>query len=274
MEAWRFSATIQPPNPRLQPLWNANPVWDIEWRTASTPQYPHSSFTCLGTLGSESATIRLRLHSLASLGDVDVRKIQLRLPKPSYLDRPADVSIAGIISGEPMRKVAPRVAALLILSIASLLQAQTKTLDKPNLVVVDDWWNIDYVKSSCLAYAQESHPCTRAPEETVTDFESRLEVAFATERECHGLALSHFTPEMVQVAVKNPTAPATGAMLEQDGARWQLMLDLDGHSQTQAGQTWTLSNLSTKKDLNGRITTPAALSRDICKIAKVVGGTP
>ena len=104
------------------------------------------------------------------------------------------------------------------------------------------------------------------------EFENELEVAFATESACHGVALLHFTPEMVQAAVKSPAAPATGAALETVTADWQLMLDLDGHSENQAGRGWTLANQS-KKALNGRITTPTRLAQQICKIAKGVGGT-
>ena len=116
-------------------------------------------------------------------------------------------------------------------------------------------------------------PCTRTAEDTVREFENEVEVAFASENACHGLVLLHLTPEMVHTGLKNPTAPATGAMLDVSAEHWQLMLDLDGRSPKQVGRDWTLSPPSTGADLNGRITTPARLAQQICKIVKRVGGT-
>jgi len=164
----------------------------------------------------------------------------------------------------------PKLWLVLFFAIPLFAQMARKS---PLSIVVDDWWNIDYVKSSCQMYAQAAAPCTRTPEETVRQFENELEGAFATESACHGVTFLHFTPEMVQAAVKNPAAPATGVALETANAHWQLMLDLDGHSKNQVGQEWTISNLATKMELNGHITTSARLALQVCKIAKGVGGT-
>jgi hypothetical protein len=75
-------------------------------------------------------------------------------------------------------------------------------------------------------------PTDRTPKDIVKEFENELEVAFASESACHGLSLIHFTPEMASSAVKNPNAPATGAMAKTAGNNWTLLLDLDGHSHT------------------------------------------
>jgi hypothetical protein len=98
-----------------------------------------------------------------------------------------------------------------------------------------------------------------------------LEVAFASESACHGLSLVHFTPEMANAAVKNPNAPATGAMAKMASPSWSLMFDLDGRSHTQTGRGWTLVD-SEQHAFNGRITTPQRAIQQVCKIVKGVGG--
>jgi hypothetical protein len=50
-------------------------------------------------------------------------------------------------------------------------------------------------------------PVASTPKEIVKEFEDELEVAFASESVCHGLSQLHLTPEMVNTAVKHPTAP-------------------------------------------------------------------
>ena len=140
-------------------------------------------------------------------------------------------------------------------------------------IVFDDWWNVDYVKNGCELSSRNGMPCPsdRTPKDTVTEFENELEVIFASESSCHGLALIHFTPQMAQDAVKNPNAPATGAAAKTAGPSWSLMLDLDGRSQTQEGQGWTLVD-SKGHAFNGRITTKEHLIQETCKIVRGVGG--
>jgi hypothetical protein len=140
-------------------------------------------------------------------------------------------------------------------------------------IVFDDWWNIDYVKNGCELGARNARPCPsdRTPKDIVREFENELEVAFASESACHGLSLLHFTPEMANAAVKNPNAPATGTMAKMADASWSLMLDLDGHSRTQAGRGWTLVD-SERHAFNGRITTHQRLIQQVCKIVKGIGG--
>jgi hypothetical protein len=76
---------------------------------------------------------------------------------------------------------------------------------------------------------------------------------------------------LVNTAVKNPMAPATGTMARVAADHWALMLDLDGHSDTQTGRGWSLVDPENRV-LNGRITTPQHVVQQLCKIAKGVGG--
>jgi hypothetical protein len=124
-----------------------------------------------------------------------------------------------------------------------------------------------------MAKQEHAKPCRTdsTPADIVKEFEDKLEVAFASESSCHGLSLLHFTPEMAAAAVKNPSAPATGAAAKMAGDMWQLMLDLDGTSYTQAGRGWSLVD-SDRHALNGRITTPQRVMQQVCRIAKGMGG--
>src|SRR6266849_8861243 len=99
-----------------------------------------------------------------------------------------------------------RLTCALLLTIVAIVFArgQNTPKGKPLPIVFDDWWNVDYVKNGCEMAAQNGKPCpTRTPQEVVTEFENELEVAFASESACHGLSLSHFTPEMAAAAAKN-----------------------------------------------------------------------
>ncbi len=114
-------------------------------------------------------------------------------------------------------------------------------------------------------------PSDLTPEQFVRNFENELEVAFATESDCHGLSLVHFTPQMAQAAVKDPNAPATGKMAVIAKPQWQLMFDLDGTSESQVGNNWALSDPQTHV-VTGHLTTSQRTVQQICKIVKGVGG--
>ncbi len=173
----------------------------------------------------------------------------------------------------------PALKAWLILccGFAVSLFGQSVANHKRVSIVFDDWWNIDYVKNGCEMATQlakngnSAKPCTRNPEDTVREFENAVQIAFASERVCHGLELVRLTPEMINTAVKNPAAPAKGTMSTAATAHWSLMLDLDGRRHTQDGQGWSLVDPSNNV-LNGKITTPKNLVQQVCKIAKGVGG--
>ena len=162
--------------------------------------------------------------------------------------------------------------ALVLLAVVALWHAEHKNKYLP--IIFDDWWNVDYVKNGCELAATYAEPCpvtNGAPEDIVREFENELVVAFASEDACHELALLHFTPAMAKEAVKHPAATATGAMAKQAAPHWSLLLDLDGHSQSQAGQGWSIVDPE-HHVLTGKITTPQHLVQQICKIAKGVGG--
>jgi hypothetical protein len=128
-------------------------------------------------------------------------------------------------------------------------------------IVFDDWWNIDYVGTGCEGVQQTSDPCPAVPDlprQVVHDFEDQLEAAFASEEPCHGLTLLHFPSD------------AANTVMQRQGSFWQLMLYLDGRSDNQAGQFWGLAG--PKTNLQGRILTPDQVMRQVCSIAKGIGG--
>ena len=164
-------------------------------------------------------------------------------------------------------------AALLTVTVITLAHGQTTTAKQnPLLIVFDDWWNVDYVKNGCELSAR-TNPCPsdRTPKDVVKEFENHLEVAFASENACHGLSMVHFNSDMANMAVKNPNAPATGAMAKTAEAKWSLMLDLDGHSHKQVGRGWTLVD-SDKHSFEGSIITPERVVQKVCKIVRGIGG--
>ena len=143
------------------------------------------------------------------------------------------------------------------------------------VVVLDDWWNVDYVKNGCEMYAKQGSPCPATPsaEELVRAFDNSLKVAFASEATCHGLSLLTFTPDMANAAVKNPSAPATGkAKTMAESQHWSLMFDLDGRQENQNGRGWTLVGPS-QQAFNGEIKTTQGVAQDVCKIVNGVGGS-
>jgi hypothetical protein len=152
-------------------------------------------------------------------------------------------------------------------------QGKAAPKDKFLPIVFDDWWNVDYVKNGCELAASNGNPCPMesTPADVVKEFENELVLAFASESACHGLSLTHFTPEMANAAVKNPNAPATGAAATMAGDSWSFMLDLDGHSRTQQGGSWTLVDKA-QHVLNGHISTPLHTMQQVCKVVKGIGG--
>jgi hypothetical protein len=193
----------------------------------------------------------------------------------SYFDDSADPRQASMRQNQTanMRKLL--ICAVFIIGAFSFAQGQTAPKNKFLPIVFDDWWNVDFVENGCELASRNGRPCPsdRTPKDIVREFENELEVVFASETACHGLSLVHFTPEMAHAAVKNPNAPATGAMVKMAGPSWSLMLDLDGHNQTQTGQGWTLVD-SKQHAFNGRITTHQRMMQQVCKIVKGVGGKP
>jgi hypothetical protein len=153
------------------------------------------------------------------------------------------------------RPVDKLLVALIVLGGVCYAQDPFAPKGKLLPIVFDDPRNVEYVKNGCEMAASEisrgnpkAKPCPIAstPKDTVMDFEEELEGAFASESGCHGLSLIHATPA---------------------AAHWSWALDLDGHSQTQAGQNWSLSDPANHV-LTGHITTPQRVVQQLCKIVK------
>jgi hypothetical protein len=109
-------------------------------------------------------------------------------------------------------------------------------------------------------------------EHIVGQFDSDLKVAFAAEITCHGLSLLMLSPEMVNAAVKNPSAPATGnAKTMGKSSHWSLMFDFNRQQENQNGSGWSLVDPS-QHVFNGQIKTTQSLAQEVCKIVNGVGG--
>jgi hypothetical protein len=142
------------------------------------------------------------------------------------------------------------------------------------VIVLDDWWNVDYIKNGCEMFAKEGSPCpaTLSAERIVGQFDNDLKVAFAAESTCHGLSLLTLSPEMINAAVKNPSAPATGkAKTMAESVHWSLMFDFNGQQENQNGSGWSLVDPS-QHVFNGQIKTTQSLAQEVCKIVNGVGG--
>ena len=171
--------------------------------------------------------------------------------------------------------------ALILLSVITLGCSETKSKSEPKrdpVIVLDDWWNVDYIKNGCQMLAQQGDPTLLCPanlsaQQIVSQFDNDLKVAFASESTCHGLSLLSFSDDMARAAVKNPSAPATGkAKVMAEAQHWSLMFDFDGRHENQNGSGWSLVDPS-QHVFNGQIRSTQALAQDLCKIVKGVGGT-
>jgi len=171
----------------------------------------------------------------------------------------------------------------LILSVVAVTLCCSKTKSESEeekrdpVIVLDDWWNVDYIKSGCEMFAQQGDPASLcpvnlSPKEIVSQFDNDLKVAFGSESSCHGLSLLTFSEDMATAAVKNPKAPATGKeKVMAEAAHWSLMFDFDGRHENQNGSGWSLVNPS-RHTFNGQIHSTQSLAQDVCKLVKGVGG--
>lgn len=171
--------------------------------------------------------------------------------------------------------------ALILLSVITLGCSETKSKSEPKrdpVIVLDDWWNVDYIKNGCQMLAQQGDPTLLCPanlsaQQIVSQFDNDLKVAFASESTCHGLSLLSFSDDMARAAVKNPSPPATGkAKVMAEAQHWSLMFDFDGRHENQNGSSWSLVDPS-QHAFNGQIRSTQGLAQDVCKIVKGVGGT-
>jgi hypothetical protein len=174
-----------------------------------------------------------------------------------------------------------------MLAIGSGCQTSKRTYSKSEvatgdpIIVLDDWWNVDYIKNGCQMFAQQAKqgnpyasqcPSNLPAERIVSQFDNDLKVAFASDATCHGLSLLSFTSDMANAAAKNPSAPATGTQKTMaEAVHWSLMFDFDGRHENQNGSGWSLVDPSGHV-FNGEITSPQSLASDICKVVKGMGG--
>src|SRR5206468_2216770 len=128
------------------------------------------------------------------------------------------------------------VIALILLTLGcAKSKSDAEELKRDAVIVLDDWWNVDYIKSSCELAAQQlkgsnpyASPCPAnlSAEQIVSQFDKELKLAFASENTCHGLSLLTFSPEMASAAVKSPSAPVVGKeKVMAEGIHWSLMFD-------------------------------------------------
>lgn len=174
------------------------------------------------------------------------------------------------------------IAFVLIVIIAALGCTETKSTPDQSkrdpIIVLDDWWNVDYIKNGCQMLAQQHDPtllcpANLEPKQIVRQFDNDLKVAFASESACHGLSLLTFSDDMALAAAKNPSAPATGTQkVMAEAEHWSLMFDFDGRHENQNGSDWSLVDPS-RHVFNGQIRSTQSLAQDVCKIVKGVGGT-
>ena len=172
----------------------------------------------------------------------------------------------------------------LILAVIAITLGCSETKSKSEeskrdpIIVLDDWWNVDYIKNGCQMLAQQGDPTLLCPanlsaQQIVSQFDNNLKVAFASESSCHGLSLLTFSEDMAKAAVKNPSAPATGKeKVMAEAAHWSLMFDFDGRHENQNGSGWSLVDPS-RHTFNGQIRSTQSLAQDVCKIVKGVGGS-
>jgi hypothetical protein len=123
--------------------------------------------------------------------------------------------------GENSPRQCASVLAVLLLLTACGRQEQKR-------IVIDDWYNVDFVKDRCSipAFAVYFPNCADAdPTFQVRGFEDRLRTAFASESKCHGITV---------VTYGGPRKAHTPARGRDD---WSLMIDF---APGQQSQSWTL----------------------------------
>jgi hypothetical protein len=150
-----------------------------------------------------------------------------------------------------------RTLSLVLLPVFAFYSACKK---KEPIVVIDDWWNVDFAKNDCEQRACRGYPCIGDPAVAVRDFEAKLRTSFASDTSCHGIVLADFGP--------NPFATKAASEASTSKADWRLMLDFRlGDS----SQDWTMVH-------RGQIAAGRGVPKEImhaaCRIVKQAGGSP
>jgi hypothetical protein len=149
-------------------------------------------------------------------------------------------------------------------TIASLLCAillfSSGCAKREPIVVIDDWWNVDFAKNGCELRAGSNDPCVGDPVVEVRDFESQLRTFFASDPRCHGVVLADFF---------GPTQAASRAASEANTSKadWQLMLDFNVG---QTSQNWTIVHHGQTSTGQGH---PKDVVQTVCAIVRQTGGS-
>jgi hypothetical protein len=141
---------------------------------------------------------------------------------------------------------------------------RTSSSTHPDLIVMDDWWSIDFVRNGCQ-FSRNPDCQTSTAQEIVSKTDSDFEVAFATEGTCSGLSLMHFY---------GPGKTDTHTTDVMTAPHWFLILDIHSDSSITG---WTLGYPKGKDgklggQVRGDATTVDKLAETVCKIARGTGG--
>jgi hypothetical protein len=151
----------------------------------------------------------------------------------------------------------PKTLALFLLAFFVSSSACTK---KEPIVVIDDWWNVDFAKDSCLSRANIGDPCGSDPVLEVRDFEAQFRTSFASDPLCHGVILADYSgPKGVA------SQAASGA--DTSKADWQLMLDF---IVGEPSQSWTLVHRGQTSTGQG---SPREIMHTVCGVVQQTGGS-
>jgi len=147
-----------------------------------------------------------------------------------------------------------------LLMVLSVLAPMLSCAKKQTIIVIDDWWNVDFAKNRCEIMARNGGAaCSGDPTWEVRDFEAQLRSAFASDGSCRGIVLASFGPG--QAASKAASEADTSK------ADWQLMLNFQvGES----SQTWTMVHRNQTTSGRGN---PREIIHTVCAVVKQVGGS-
>jgi hypothetical protein len=128
------------------------------------------------------------------------------------------------------------------------------------ILVVDDWWNVDYAKAGCESRSINGDPCISDPRADVRDFEAQFHTWFASDSSCHGIALADYN---------GPTEISSRAASEAVSTEsdWQLMLDFNSG---RSSQNWRLVHHSQLYSGEGNA---MGIMHAVCGIINQRGGT-
>jgi hypothetical protein len=147
--------------------------------------------------------------------------------------------------------------AILLCGIFALSAGCTK---RAPILVVDDWWNVDFVKSGCAARANSNNPCVGDPIAEVRDFEAQLRTFFTSDSLCHGIVLAEFGgPKQV--------VSSAASAADTSRADWQLMLDF---SMGEPSQSWTIVHHGQTSTGQGD---PKEVIHTVCAVIRQTGGS-